>query len=382
MKCQYNFFNNKRMKRFLLVCLTIITINAQGQLTMNLQLPPAGLTLKSQLWNMLVTNSSTTSLLVHVELRLLDANTNGQVLNATTSTITVAPGSQFLQVNTLSPVQYNIADPSYQSFALTEFLPIGRFLACFSIVNHRSDATEKILEECELIEVEPLAPPQLVYPYHQEAIETTAPLFNWLPPSPLNLFIGMSYDLELVDIYPNQTETDAIQQNIPLFIQSGIAANTFPYPAGGPLLEPNKKYAWRILVKTNQAVVARSEVWWFTVKDNTKKDSAVQMELPYAKLRKENQLSYTIAQNDLKFEYLNETGDTVWNAKIFDISKAKPSAVHVSFDSIRLKRGQNQVRIPVSQLNALENKRLYLLQVENSRNEIWRLKFEYRRKEE
>jgi hypothetical protein len=370
------------MKRFFLLCLIVIAVSARAQLTVNLQLPPAGLSLKSQLWNMFVTNSSTSGVVIHAELRLTEANSNVQVMNATTSAISVAPGSQLLQVNALAPIQYNITDPAYQSFALTEFLPVGQFLACFRIIKHSGDAIDKIMEECEMIEVEPLGPPQLVYPYHQEAIETTSPIFNWLPPSPASLFTSMSYDLELVDVYPNQTETDAIQQNIPLFIQSGISTTTFPYPASAPALEADKKYAWRILVKTNEAVVARSEVWWFTLKNMAKTDSAAQLELPYAKLRKDNQLSYTIAQNDLKFEYLNETSDTIWNAKIFDISKAKRQEVYITFDSIKLKRGQNQVRIPFSKLDAFGNKRLYLLQVENSRNEIWRLKFEYRRKEE
>jgi hypothetical protein len=370
------------MKRFFLLCLIVLAVNAQAQVTVNLQLAPVGLSLKSQLWNMFVTNSSTSGILIHAELRLTEANSNVQVMNATTSAISIIPGNQLLQVNALAPIQYNITDPAYQSFALTEFLPVGQFLACFSIIKHTGDATEKILEECEIIEVEPLGPPQLVYPYHQEAIETQLPIFNWSPPSPMNLFTGMSYDLEVVDVFPNQTETDAIQQNIPLLRQAGISATTFPYPAGAPGLEINKKYAWRILVKTNQAVVARSEVWWFTLKDMVRKDSAAQIELPYAKLKKDNQLSYTIAQNDLKFEYLNETSDIIWNAKVFDISTAKKREVSVSFDSIRLKRGQNQVRIPLLQLDALIDKHLYLLQVENSRGEIWRLKFEYRRKEE
>jgi len=369
------------MKKFILL-IFLTPVFAFSQVNINVQLPPAGLTLKSQLWSILATNASSNSVLVHFEMRLTDITRNVQVMNSTTAPVYLSTGNQFLHAGLMAPVQYNITDPSFQEFAANEFLPFGKFIACYVIMKHSGDGIEKIGEECEVVEVESLSPPQLVFPYHQEAIETKQPVFNWIAPSPAGLFNALNYDLELTEVYSYQTETDAVQQNIPLFRQSYISSVSFPYPAGAVSLEVDKKYAWRILAKNGDAVVGRSETWVFTVKDHVRKDSLIRTESPFAKLSKGGQPSYTLARNNLKFEYLNDTRDTSWNLRITDISDARHREVQLAMDSVKLVRGQNLVTVPLSTSGAFTNKHIYLLEVRNSRNELWQLKFEFRREEE
>ncbi len=316
---------------------------------------------------------------VYLELNLVETSTNRPVLNAVTNSILLPVGNQLLQYSSWTPVQYNITNPSYQGFAATEFLPVGDFIVCYRLHELLGDGHNNLAEECERIQVEPLSPPQLVYPANQEAIETSTPVFNWIAPAPLNLFTGIQYELELTEMYSGQTEADAVQQNIPLLIQSGISSTSYPYTAGAPQLETGKKYAWRILAKNNDAIVGRSEAWWFTLKEPGK-GIIYSNDQPFVKLKKGDQLSYAIAENELKFEYVNETSDTVWNVKVFDISAANRREITLPLDSTRLQTGVNLVRLPAERMESFTDKHIYLLQLRNSREELWQLKFEYRKK--
>lgn len=367
------------MKKFILILLLTASMRGQSQVTVSLQLPPSGLSMKNQLWNMIVNNSSGAAIEVYIHLNLVEANSNRPVMSATTSSITLPPGNRFLQYSSCTPVQYIITDPSYQGFASSEFLPVGHFTACYSLYKVLGDGHSQIAEECDLIDVEPLSPPQLIYPANKDSIETNSPVFNWIAPAPINLFTSLSYDLELTEMYPGQTEADAVQQNIPLFIQPGVTNTSYPYPGGASGLEPGKKYAWRIVAKNNDAVVGRSEAWWFTLKQPPGNKS-FQNDQPFAKLKKGDQLSYAIAYNDLKFEYVNETADTTWNIKVFDLSSAGRKDMNISMDSVSLKTGINSVSIPADRMEQFTEKHIYLLQVRNSRDELWQLKFEYRRR--
>jgi hypothetical protein len=191
----------------------------------------------------------------------------------------------------------------------------------------------------------------------------------------------MSYDLTVVEVYELQTGADAIQQNIPLFHQSGITGLNYPYPAGAPALETGKQYAWRIAVKNNDAVVAVTETWLFRLPDKAAAQEPVRSMQPFAKLKKDGLSGYTIARDELKFEYVNETGDKTWRATVTDVTVAVVKEVALPLDSVPLKRGQNLVRVPLAKLEGFVDKHLYLLEIGNSRGEVWRLKFEYRKTE-
>lgn len=369
------------MKKIFFIALFLGLIQAKGQFTVTLQLPPNGLLLKSQLWNMIAINNSTAGKLVHVEMKLYDPQTNAIILSATSSTITVQPGSQFIQQSMLSPIQYNAVDPSYGSFVASDFLPAGEFLVCFTFIEHASESQTNIAEECDDINIEPLLPPRLVYPWNQTPIDTRNPVFNWLPPAPLNTFTDLKYDFTLVEVYTGQSEADAIALNIPLCRQSNLSDLSLLYPQGATVLDLNKKYAWQITAKNGQASAGQSEVWWFTIKDFASADSALINDIPYSKLRKDNVTGYAIFSNELKFDYLNENADSLWNVAMYDITAPEKKQIDFPMDSIPLRPGENLVKYLLSNNGAFIDKHLFLLEVINSRQESWKLKFEYRKPE-
>lgn len=362
------------------LALSFVMLLSAAQVSINPQLPPAGLSLRSQLWNIMAVNPTPAGVTVFVELRVTEVNSNSQVFTATSNHIVLTPGSQLIQAGAWLPIQYNVTDPAYLQFSNSEFLPAGQFIACYGLMVLQGDGFRKLQEECESISIEPASPPQLVYPYHQSEIEEPSPLFNWLPPAPLQLFSDPTYELQVAEIYEGQTETDAMQENIPMVYQAGIAATVFPYPSGSILPEKGKRYAWRVRVRSHDAVVAQSEVWWFTIKEQKNKQVPLST-TAYAKLKKGVVPGYTIAKNILKFEYVNETMDTTWNIEAFDITKGGRRPIQLDMDSIPLRRGQNLVRLPLYLSDIFRDRGLYLIEVRNRRHESWQLKFEYRRED-
>lgn len=371
------------MKKILAFGVMIIAMKANSQILVNVQLPPNGIMQKNQLWNMTVTNTGATTLSLHIELTFSDAVNSIQIIGAATQVFSVPPGASQLSNAVLQPIQYNILSQAYPVDAGPNgLLPVGDFEVCYSFMSHTTDAVEKIAEECQELLVEPLSPPQLVYPYDQDVIENKNPQFSWLPPLPRSLFSNLTYDLDLTEVYPNQTPADAIQQNVPIFQQQGISVTTLLYPVSAQMLELDKQYAWRVIAKSNQMQVAQSETWAFSIKEFNRIDSIEISELPFAKLKKDDRGGYAIFVNELKFDYLNENSDTSWNISLVDLSVLNKKSISLSLDTIKLIPGQNLIKYNISDNADFIDKHLYLLEIINSRKESWRLRFEYRKPQE
>ncbi|MGZ8525390.1 MAG: hypothetical protein ACXWV1_13240, partial [Chitinophagaceae bacterium] len=324
-----------------------------------------------------------TKVSIHMEIMFTDVVNSMQVMSAATQVITVAPGAVQLNNSLLQPIQYNVLSPAYTvDPSPNGLLPIGDFEVCYSFLSHSIDDVEKIAEECQELIIEPLSPPQLVYPYDQSIIETKNPQLGWLPPMPVSLFTNLKYDLDLVEVFPNQSPSDAMQQNLPLFHQQSVAATTLLYPFNAPPLELNKQYAWRVIAKSNEMQVGQSETWVFSTNDFARVDNILSFDLPFAKLKKDDGGGYAIFVNELRFDYLNDNADTTWNLTVYDLSATEKKQVELVMDSIKLKSGQNLVRYDLSNNNDFINKHIYLLEVNNSRKETWRLRFEYRKQDE
>src|SRR5882672_5439150 len=206
------------MKKYivLLVFATGI-LKAKPQVVMNLQLPPAGLTIKSQLWNLSVVNTASQTMQAQVELSMVSVSNNQTVLTATTRVLDFPKGLKQLHAGEVAPVIYNVLASGYNVDGSPEgFLPVGTFQLCYTLVRVDLETEERVAEVCETVVIEPISPPQLVSPSDSEQVELTRPLFNWLPPSPYQLFNNLVYDFNLVEVQALQTGADAIQQNIPV----------------------------------------------------------------------------------------------------------------------------------------------------------------------
>jgi hypothetical protein len=213
------------MRKILLFSLLLLGVySAQTQVVLSLQLPPLGLTIKPQLWNLSLINTSAQDLNVRIEMVMTDISNNQRVLTGTSKLIFLPKGIKQLQLSDVMPITYNPGSPGYAVDPSPDgFLPIGVFNICYTAIKILSDDVERLGEECETLEVEPLSPPQLMIPLDEEQIDITRPFFAWIPPSPFNTLNSLLYDWTLVEVQATQSPADALQQNVPILTRQNLS---------------------------------------------------------------------------------------------------------------------------------------------------------------
>lgn len=368
------------MKKYILSGLLVIGLRElPAQVVLNLQLPPAGLTVKSQLWNLSVVNTANQPMQAQVELSMTSVSNNQTILTATTRVLDFPKGLKQLHSGDVAPITYNILASGYNIDGSPEgFLPVGTFQLCYSVIRVDLETAERVAEECETVVIEPISPPQLVSPADSEQVDLTRPLFNWLPPSPVQLFNNLQYDFSLVEVQALQTGAEAIQQNVPLETESNMTVTNLQYPASLPELDTSKLYAWQITARSGGSEVAKSEVWAFRVKKNVT-DSLKPPPVYYLRMNREAGASYAICYGALYYEYLNEANDRQIPFKVYDAGDAAHKELLLDSTLIDLRFGQQLGKLDFSNNNLLKDKHIYLLELINSRKEHWYLKFQYRK---
>lgn len=359
----------------------LMGVLAQAQVVINLQLPPLGLTIKPQLWNLSLVNTTPGDMEVRVEMVMTDVSNNQRVLTGTSRLFMLPRGARQLRVTDVMPVIYNPGSAGYAVDANPDgFLPVGLFSICYTVIRITGgDAVETLAETCETLEIEPLSPPQLIIPLDNESVDYTRPLFAWVPPAPLNSFYQLSYDWVLVEVQPTQTAADAIQQNIPVLTRQQIVYTSFQYPLASPELDTSKLYAWRVTAKSNTAVVANSEVWTFKVNKYEQGTYANTESGYFGKLSKTEDAAFILCSGVLRFEYLNDYNSNTVQLKLFDISSATRKELQLETPGKLINAGQNFVQLDLREQGGMVNQHMYLLELTDFKNEKWYLRFEYRK---
>jgi hypothetical protein len=372
--------NTESMRKIYLLLMSLIfLVNIKAQVIVNLQLPQVGLNLKSQLWNMTLTNVSTTAINIKINMVLADIATGQQVLSGATGMISVSPGTKIIQYNDVVPVNYTVLNSNYNVDATPNgFLPIGNFSVCYEILKLSNEIFETMAEDCANIEVEPVSPPFLVLPGDMAEIDDRRPLFVWLPPAPVTQFSNLSYTLQLVEVLPNQNSQDAIDQNFPVLSQTAITGLSFQYPAVNPMLDTGKTYAWQITANNNSLFIAKSEIWTFKETVFGTDNAVYSRNRLYFKLLKTPSLAYYICDGMLKFEYQNELNDNAATIRIYDVTNQNKVLINLNSNTVSLKNGQNLIDIDLRDISNINTQHIYTIELINSKQEAWAGKFEYK----
>lgn len=349
----------------------------QAQVVVSLLLPPLGLTIKPQLWNMTLINTTGASMTVQLQMVMTDAGTGHTVLTATTPTIILPAGAKAINANTVAPVTYTVGAGYTIDASPNGFLPVGVYNICYTVTRWTNDVSDQVADDCVTAEVEPISAPQLIQPGDSDRVIVRRPFFTWLPPTPYNSFSNLLYDWVLVEVQPTQSGADAIQQNMPVYLQSNISFTSLQYPLNMPELDTGKVYAWRVTAKNNISPIANSEVWSFTIQQFTNDTFHTVSKGYYAPLRRVQDASYVISGSTLRFLYVHELNSNAIQVKITDISKSARQEVSLDSDSLAVRYGTNYMSLDLGNSD-LVNRHMYLLTVINDRNEHWFLKFEYR----
>ena len=371
----------KPISRNLLLLLIVLNMGrSYGQLTVNVLIPPSGLMDKQQLWNIILTNTEQNILSVQVQASFSELSTGQPVFTAATAPIVVGMGTHQLSAATIGQVQYNSLNVNYRiDPGPTGLLPVGAFNVCYNFLIEKYN---KVVQECQSVTVSPLGPLLLNQPFNGITLQEYHPLFSWLPPTPVQSLTSLKYDLKLVEVLANQSAADAIQDNIPLFIQRNLSAANYLHTPNGPQLVPDKQYAWQVTATNNLSEIAKSEIWLFSTRQESTNNEISGANPVFTKLKKGSDAGgYAMFKRNVRFDYFNETMDTAWNIRVEDISGSQRKIFMLTLDSVRLTRGQNLVDYPAADDKRFIHGHQYRLQVLNSANEIWQLRFEYRKQD-
>jgi hypothetical protein len=293
-------------------------------------------------------------------------------------TIETNPISLHVGVNIITGANVTFARVAYGSSSQAaqlqtmHMLPSGTYMYCCGIVGISSEGGD---DYCEEFESEITSNLNLIYPDHQDTIETLNPVLVWSHSESFSMLTSSeSFRLVLVEIMENQTADNAISVNSPLFILNNLNSHSIMYPIDATSLVKGKTYAWQVQKTTNGVATKVSEAWQFTIKN-----IVLAKNNGYALLKRKLDASfYTIRDGKLcfKFDEFYNGGNfscSIYNWKREKISPiAKNNDYNVGVSTKKL--GYNYFEIDLSVLPNLSSG-YYTLEVINESKELLMLKF-------
>jgi hypothetical protein len=359
------------MRKSLWLILLLLSFRTAAQVSMTPQLPPAGVILKAQLWNMVLVSASDAPVNVRITLHLKDLGTNQPLLTGITKQLTLHKGARQLQAGDVVPVQYEylsaVTDRSENGL-----LSPGKYLACYSlwIVGDKTDIQPA--EECIPFVIEPVSPPLLNMPANHSVLETKLPQFSWIPPAPITMFSDLNYEMILTEVHNGQAPEEAIQQNIAVYRAPRLRTIFATYPSAAVALDTARTYAWSVIARNGPHFAAQTETWTFRIAGPAKLLNSTGG--AYAALKKELDGSLLSFTDELRLSYRNETGDS---SVAYEVLALEDNNNIVYTGTLALQPGSNQLDVAVNKRKLLHDGKTYLFRLRNTREEYWQLKFMY-----
>lgn len=359
------------IKRLIVLLVAIIPASLYAQVTINMQIPPAGFVQKEQLWNLILVNNKEDLLEVNIKMNLRDAITGQSLLSAKSGYLLLGKGVKVITSRDVQPVLYNYTMQDFSS----AYLPMGTYIVCYQLYRQAGEIEELLGDECVHINIDPLSPPMLNTPLDKSNIETPYPQFTWIPPTAIELFNSLTYDILVTEVNEGQTPVEAIQYNTPVYSRSGIQYPTDNYPSSFKALEKDKTYAWQVIAKNGLNYTSKTEVWSFKL-SNTIKPLTPQ-KTHYYRLQQGGTPAGFVCNGILSLEYMNEINDKTVNISIYGVENKRKGRVEVMNKPISIKYQQNLIDIDLKKEGKLRKGIVYTVELTNSNNEVWTAKFEY-----
>jgi hypothetical protein len=317
------------IKKIFSAMLCLLPFLGKAQVNISVQFPPGGLVQKNQLWNLILMNNREDITDLNIKMSLQNAVTGEVVLSAETRDIICSKGVKMITERDVQPVNYNYNNPDLSK----AYLPLGSYIACYRIYHLGTKGEELLGDECVRLNIDPLSPPLLNTPADNTEIETPYPQFTWMPPTPIDMFTSLSYEIAVCEIKEGQKPVEAVQYNTPVYIKSGISQPAENYSTAYAKLEQGKSYAWQVVAVNGMNYTAKTEVWQFTVKKE--KPEVVNTTNIYLQLKSvgESEGVYDLKENQLNIKYysFDKEYNTVIRIKGNDGSILKETKAKVAY---------------------------------------------------
>jgi hypothetical protein len=329
-------------KKLLVNILVFVPAILQAQVTLNVQMPSAGLVQKDQLWNLMLVNNSPTIYTASLQLNLQDPQNGQIVLTATTGNFLLGKGVKMMRVTDIQPINYTYSLPDFNR----NYLPMGNYVACYQVIDVGTRSELALAEECLKINIDPLSPPLLNTPSNKAELDISYPQFTWMPPAPLDMFSTLSYDLLVTEVLPGQTDAEAIQNNFPIYNVTNLTQTFNNYASSFKKLDTGKIYAWQVVAKNGINYAAKTEVWSFKLKSPSaaSPNRIAKMFIEIQSITDENNLpQHFISERVLRLKYYSSQQSQKFKLSIFDENKKIVSATDLS-----LAVGENFIELPLT----------------------------------
>lgn len=275
------------IKSMLISFLFALPMISVAQVTINAQLPAGGMMQKDQLWNLTLLSNQATILEVTIKLSLQDAITSQELLSASTGSILLGQGIKLLTNQMAQPILYNYTSTEFSGI----FLPIGNYIACYQVIGIYGERQVVLASECSRFKIDPLSPPLLSLPADKSEVNMPYPFFVWMPPTPIDMFSNLTYDLIITEVTERQSPAEAIENNIPVYTNTNLSQSSLSYPGSFFSLDTAKTYAWQVVAKNGSSYAGKTEVWTFSITGAVTNPVATE------------NYNYLLLENDLKGIY-------------------------------------------------------------------------------
>ena len=261
-----------------------IEINAQ--VTVVLQQPPPYQFRLENMWKVTLINPTQITYRVYLK-GTASESLQGPIVSATSAAFLLLPGAKVVNSNELVPLSVNVINSKYSDVIKNiGDVPTGDYEICVSAVNAETgielgsqcmDAQTQNLSQVELLQPENntrffsgvVAENNFEDIGNSKIITNSFITFSWMPPAPVPAGVKLSYSINIVEMYGNQSAYDALLSNRSFYINQNISSNVFLYPVEGRSFINKKRYAWKVGAYLNGTLVSESESWEFTYTENS-----------------------------------------------------------------------------------------------------------------
>jgi hypothetical protein len=346
-------------------------------LVVNAFIPPGALIQKEQLWNVIISNPTSTARSCQLSLTILNKANGNRMLTALTNNIVVPGGARQIQVADVMPVVYNALNENV-NLSGPGLLPVGLYQVCYELVSNKGASYGS---SCVDVQVEVLAPPQLIFPEHKSELKEQQPAFSWIPPAPMTLVRNCTYEYKIVKVNNNQTAADAIRDNVPVYTAARLSNVALTYPASATALEKKQLYAWQITAQTSSANI-KSDVWTFTITGGEQVKGKPGDGLAYTKLAKKNeQVSYSVVSQTLRFSWHNESLDSTFQIRMLDVTGGNHIPLSMNKKAVPVfSPGVNLIDMDLREAGKFIRNHLYEFCLVDKQGQEWKMLFEYKGK--
>jgi hypothetical protein len=108
--------------------------------------------LKTQLWNVSVSNTGATTQ-GRIQMDMKDMQTHQSVLSAVSAPFRIATGASMVQLQAMEPITYSYNSPVVVDRTPNGPLPVGQYQVCYQLLLSIGETQGPVAEDCEEIAV-------------------------------------------------------------------------------------------------------------------------------------------------------------------------------------------------------------------------------------